>query len=167
MRCDQVDRFPLDDLVAEHVHQATFLEVRPHATGRLARLCGDGTNLLVVVGRGVGDRLVLGDPLQDEVLLESRGRAPHDRLPQFVDMPADGIVVKTAPPQFENRPLQFPQALATEQIRGQVPTGRRRQRARHLLPHLTPAVPLKLVLQLLEHGRPQVIRRLERAELIE
>ena len=167
MRCDQVDRFPLDDLVAEHVHQATFLEVRPHATGRLARLCGDGTNLLVVVGRGVGDRLVLGDPLQDEVLLERRGRASHDRLPQFVDMPTDGIVVKTAPPQFENRPLQFPQALATEQIRGQVPTGRRRQRARHLLPHLTPTVPLKLVLQLLEHGRPQVIRRLERAELIE
>jgi hypothetical protein len=78
---DDVERLPLDDLVAEHVHQAPLLEAGPHAAGRFARLGGDRANFFVVVGRRIGDRLFLRDPLENEVFLERPCRARHHGLP--------------------------------------------------------------------------------------
>jgi hypothetical protein len=40
--------------------------------------------------------LVLGDPFEDKMLFERPGRRCQRRLPQFVDMPADRVVVKAA-----------------------------------------------------------------------
>jgi hypothetical protein len=167
VRRDEVDRLPLDDLVAEDVHEPAPLEARPHPAGRLARLRGDGTDLLVVIRRGVGDRLVLGDPLEDEVLLEGPGGACQHALPQLVDVAADGIVVEAAAAQFEDRPLELPLGLPLEQGRRQVPGGRGGQGAGHLLPHLAAAMPFELVFELLQDGGPQGLLGLEAAEFLE
>jgi len=167
VRGDQVDRLPLDDLVAEHVHQAATLQAGTHAAGRFARLGSDRPDLLVVVGGRVGDPLVLGDPLEDEVLLQGPGRACHHALAEFVDVPPDRVVVEAAAAEFEDRPLQFPLRLPPQQRWGQIPRGGGGQRVGHLLPHLLAAVPLELAFQLLPHGGLEGVGRLESAELVE
>ena len=121
LRRDQVDRLPLDNLVAEHVHQPPALEARPHAAGRLARLGRHSADLFVVIGRRIGDPLVLGNPFENEVLLQRPRSARHDGLPKLVDVPADRIVVETTAPQLEDCPLKLPLGLATQQGRRQLP----------------------------------------------
>jgi len=107
VRRDEIDRLPLDDLVAQHVHEAAPLEAGAHPAGRLARLGRDRPDLLVVVAGGVGDRGILGDAFEDEVLLERPSRARQNGLPQFVDVPTDGVVVETAAAQLEDRSFEF------------------------------------------------------------
>jgi hypothetical protein len=69
----------------------------------------------------VGDLLVFGDPLEDEMLLERTGRGGECGLPQFVDMPTDRVVVEAATTQFEDRPFELTLGLAAEQFRRQIP----------------------------------------------
>ena len=93
---DQVDHLPLDDLVAEHVHRAALLQPGPDPPRRLAALLGDQPDLVFVILLVRVDLLVLGDPLEDEVLLQRPGRGDAAVLPQLVFVGADLVVAEAA-----------------------------------------------------------------------
>ena len=164
---NQVDDLPLDNLVAEGVDLSLLLQAGANPAGAFVHLFGDQLNFLVEVFRHGVDLLVLGDPLQDEMLLEGPRRVRERVAAELVGVGVDGGVIEAAGLQFHDGPVKLPFGLAAEELRRQIPTGGDGQQASNLLADLLLLLVFQLAVELFPHFGPQFRLVLEAADAIQ